>query len=141
MEPRAEGSVNKVSMCVRDHYGSDYIHHPDRLFQPHIRKDRELVAVSWQEALEETVGTLQDLAKKYGPQSIGFFDSVRCTNEENYLFPKLARLGIGTRHVDNGARFSGASSLLALNEELGVPGSTHPLEEIDYARVILVAGC
>ncbi len=140
VEPKTEGSVNKASLCVRGHYGSGYLHSRDRLLNPMLRRKGETVTVSWQEALEETAGRIMEIASRHGPASVGFFGSTQCTNEENYLFQKLARLGIGTPHVDNGARFQGVSGILAMQEELGVSGATHPLEELEYAKVILVIG-
>lgn len=140
VEPKTDHSVNKATLCVRGRYGSDYLQSGDRLLHPMIRKQGELVSVSWQEALDETADRLMEIAKRYGACSVGFFGSTQCTNEENYLFQKLARLGIGTPHVDNGARFQAVSGILAMHEELGVTGATHPLEELEYAKVVLVIG-
>lgn len=140
IEPKAEDSVNKAALCVRGRYGSDYLHSRDRLLNPMLRKNGELVAVSWQEAMDETAARLQEIAARHGPASVGFFGSTQCTNEENYLFQKLARLGIGTPNVDNGARFQAISGILAMQEELSISGATHPLEELEYAGVILVIG-
>ena len=140
VSPRAENSVNKATLCVRGHYGSDYLHHPDRLLHPQARRDGEMVTLSWQEALDEAAGRLLEIARRHGPLSVGFFGSTQCTNEENYLFQKLARIGVGTPNVDNGARLQAASSILAMREELGIAGATHPLDELEYARVILVIG-
>jgi len=47
---------------------------------------------------------LAGIKKKSGPESIAGFSSARCTNEENYLFQKFMRAGIGTNHVDHCAR-------------------------------------
>jgi len=140
IEPKAEDSVNKATLCVRGRYGSDYLHSKDRLLNPMLRKNGELVSVSWQEALDETAARLKEIAARHGPASVGFFGSTQCTNEENYLFQKLARLGVGTPNVDNGARFQAVSGILAMQEELSISGATHPLEELEFAAVILVIG-
>ncbi len=140
VEPKAQGSVNKGALCVRGHYGSDYLHHPDRLLHPQLRKDGKLVEVSWQQALDEVASRLMEISSRYGPHSVGFFGSTLCTNEENYLFQKLARVGIGTPNVDNGARLHCAGSLLGMQESLGISGATHPLEELERADVILALG-
>ena len=39
-----------------------------------------------------------------GPSAVGGFSSARCTNEENYLFQKLFRAGLGSNNVDHCAR-------------------------------------
>lgn len=138
--PRREGSVNGATLCVRGHYGSDYLHSNERLLHPKVRRDGEMVPVSWNEALDVVAERLLEIAGRYGPNSIGFFGSVQCTNEENYLFQKLARIGIGSPNIDNGARFSSISSILAMREELGVAGSTSPLDGLEYAKALLVVG-
>jgi predicted molibdopterin-dependent oxidoreductase YjgC len=47
---------------------------------------------------------LLEIRDKYGPDSIGFLVSAKCTNEENYLLQKVARGLIGTNNVDHCAR-------------------------------------
>lgn len=140
VNPRVEGSANRATLCVRGHYGSDYLHHPERLVHPQVRRAGHMVTVSWQEALDEVASRLLEIANEHGPGSVGFFGSTQCTNEENYLFQKLARIGVGTPNVDNGFRLHAASSLLAMQEVLGVSGATHPLDELEHASVILVVG-
>jgi predicted molibdopterin-dependent oxidoreductase YjgC len=41
---------------------------------------------------------------EYGPDSIAFLTSAKCTNEENYLMQKLARAVVGTNNIDHCAR-------------------------------------
>jgi predicted molibdopterin-dependent oxidoreductase YjgC len=51
--------------------------------------------------------TAEELAKvvrESGPDSIMGLASARCTNEENYLFQKFMRAGIGTNNLDHCAR-------------------------------------
>ena len=60
---------------------------------------------SWEEALDYVAERLKEVKRKYGPDSIGGLASARCTNEENYLFQKCMRAGIGTNNVDHCARY------------------------------------
>jgi formate dehydrogenase major subunit len=125
---------------VRGHYGSDYLNHPQRLQQPLVRGNGDMEAASWEEALDQTAQRLRDIARQWGPEAIGFYGSTQCSNEENYLFQKLARQAIGSAHVDNGARLQAASSLLGLKEVLGVGAATNPMEDLETAQVILLIG-
>jgi predicted molibdopterin-dependent oxidoreductase YjgC len=43
-------------------------------------------------------------ASESGPDSLAFFSSARCTNEENYLLSKFSRAVIGTNNIDHCAR-------------------------------------
>jgi formate dehydrogenase alpha subunit len=138
--PKAENSPNQATLCVRGHYGSDYLNHPQRLQQPLVRGNGDMEAASWEEALDQTAQRLRDIARQWGPEAIGFYGSTQCSNEENYLFQKLARQAIGSAHVDNGARLQAASSLLGLKEVLGVGAATNPMEDLETAQVILLIG-
>jgi predicted molibdopterin-dependent oxidoreductase YjgC len=101
---REYGPPNEGSLCVKGRFGMDFVGHPDRLKTPMIRKDDKLVEASWDEALDFVAKKLKAVKEKSGPDSIAGFSSARCTNEENYLFQKFLRAGIGTNNVDHCAR-------------------------------------
>ena len=82
--------------------------------------------ISWEEALDLVARGLGGALKKYGPNSIGFLASSKCTNEENYLIEKLARL-LGSPNVDGCARLCHAPSVVGLNRTLGAAGMTNPI--------------
>ncbi len=108
-------AVNNMSTCVKGRYGYDFIHHPDRVLRPRVRKylldgkprpkDRgEWVEVDWDTALELTARKLRETRDTHGPRSIGVLTSAKCLNEENYLMNKFARQVIGTNSIDHCAR-------------------------------------
>jgi predicted molibdopterin-dependent oxidoreductase YjgC len=96
--------VNRGNMCVKGRFGFDYVHSPDRLTEPLIREGGTLRPASWDEALGRAAKALKDIKNQYGPDSIGFLVSAKCTNEENYALQKLARAALGTNNVDHCAR-------------------------------------
>jgi formate dehydrogenase major subunit/formate dehydrogenase alpha subunit len=108
--------VNGMALCVKGRYGFDYIHHPDRLLKPRVRKyllegsKREngkrgdWVEVDWETALTITVDKLRETRDYHGSDSVGVLTSAKCTNEENYLMNKFARQVIGTNNIDHCAR-------------------------------------
>jgi len=69
-----------------------------------IRKNGELVPATWDEAMRYVAERLLEIRDTYGPDSLGFLVSAKCTNEENYLLQKVARGLIGTNNVDHCAR-------------------------------------
>ena len=75
-----------------------------RLKKPLVRKDGELVAVEWDEAIAFTAGRLKTIATEKGGDAVGFFASAKVTNEENFLMQKFARAAVGTNNVDHCAR-------------------------------------
>ena len=99
-----DSPTNKGNLCVKGRFGYDYVHSKDRLIQPLMRKNSELVPATWDEAMGHVAERLLEIRDKYGPESIGFLVSAKCTNEENYLMQKVARGLIGTNNVDHCAR-------------------------------------
>ena len=101
---REYGEPNEGSLCVKGRFGMDFVHSPDRLKTPLIRKDGELKEASWDEAYSYIAKKLASIKKANGPDSVAGFSSARATNEENYLFQKFMRAVIGTNNVDHCAR-------------------------------------
>jgi predicted molibdopterin-dependent oxidoreductase YjgC len=91
---------NEGNLCVKGRFAFNFVHHPDRLTQPLIRReDGELHPAGWDEALSAAAEGLSRVRNHHGAQAIGFLASARLTNEENYLIQKLARGVIGTNSV------------------------------------------
>lgn len=100
----ANGMSNEGKLCVKGKFGFNFIHHPDRLKTPLIRKNGQLVESSWEEAYNLIAEKLTAVKEEYGPDAIGGLSSARCTNEENYLMQKFMRAVIGTNNIDHCAR-------------------------------------
>jgi formate dehydrogenase alpha subunit len=127
-----EAPVNGEFLCTKGRYGWDFATSEDRLKNPMIRKDLayelgltdqpwelpqqsplkvrkpkiedSFIPVDWDTALDVVSEKLADIVKKNGPDSVLGLASARCTNEENYLFQKFFRLGVGTNNLDHCAR-------------------------------------
>ena len=98
-------TINEGWLCVKGRFGYSFINSPDRLKTPLIKKDGKFVEASWEEAFGYIAENLNAIKQKHGPDAIGGLASARCTNEENYLFQKFIRAGIGTNNVDHCARY------------------------------------
>jgi formate dehydrogenase alpha subunit len=135
-----EAGVSRGSLCVKGRFGYDFIHHPDRLQKPLVKKAGAFVETSWDEALNLIAKKFQEVKEKFGAQSIGGISSSRATNEENYLFQKWMRACVGTNNVDNGARLSSGSSLYGMKDSIGWGTMTHSMEDVGKADLILLIG-
>jgi len=135
-----EAGINQGSLCVKGRFGYDFIHHPDRLQKPLVKKGGVFVEASWEEALSLVAEKLQEVKEKHGAQSIAGISSARATNEENYLFQKWMRACIGTNHIDNGARLASGSSLSGMIASTGWGAMTHSMEDVAQADLILIIG-
>ncbi len=120
-----DAAVNGMALCVKGRYGYDFVHHPDRLARPRVRRylldgqdkpdplnlpssivDRQWdwVEVDWDTALDIAARRLRQVRDGYGGDSVGVLASAKCTLEENYLMNKFARQVIGTNNIDHCAR-------------------------------------
>ncbi len=137
---RLKDSVNGATLCVRGHFANDFLDVKERLKQPMIRKDDARIAVSWDEALDRVSQRLLELKKDFGPQSIGFLGSSKCSNEENYVYQKIARTLLETHNVDNGGNLSGRSVISRIDARLGWSWRTRPLFNLENAEAVVVWG-
>ena len=102
---RLPGSRGKwQASCVKGRFGTGFIHHPDRLTQPLIKKDGEFVTASWEEALSLIAEKFSAIKAESGGDALAVLSSARCTNEDNYLANKLTRAVFGTNNIDHCAR-------------------------------------
>jgi predicted molibdopterin-dependent oxidoreductase YjgC len=89
---------------VKGRFGLDFVQRPDRLKKPLIKKDGQFAEVSWDEALDYVAKKLADIKATHGGDAIAGLCSARSTNEENYVFQKFFRAGVGTNNIDHCAR-------------------------------------
>ncbi len=101
INPKGDGTVNHGQACVKGRFGIvEYVHHPDRLKVPLIRRNADLEESTWDEALD----LVAERMGAYRAEEMGVISSAKCTNEENYVAQKLARAVLGTNNVDHCAR-------------------------------------
>lgn len=96
--------VNGRLLCVKGRFGIDYVHSPDRLTAPLIKKNGVFTEATWDEALDLVAEKLAGIKAAHGPDAIAALSSARCTNEENYLMQKFMRAVVGTNNIDHCAR-------------------------------------
>ena len=149
-----QAPVNGMHLCVKGRYGFDYIHHPDRLTRPRVRREvlegrrrlsdqprGEWVEVSWDQALDIVVRRFVTIHQESGPDSLGFLSSAKCTNEENYLVQKIARQVFGTHNIDHCARLCHSSTVAGLGMAIGSGAMSNSLDDVaDQAAVFFVIG-
>lgn len=150
-----DGPANKSRLCVKGRYGFDYIHNPERLTKPLIRREgvaktAELVAredvdkyfreATWEEALEFAANGLKKIRDEKGPNALAGFGSAKGSNEEAYLFQKLVRTAFGTNNVDHCTRLCHASSVAGLLEGIGSGAVSNQVEDGSEAEVMVIIG-
>jgi formate dehydrogenase alpha subunit len=147
--------VNGMELCVKGRYGYDFVHHPDRLTRPRVRRylldgeakrpaspfGREWVETDWDTALGLVAAKMAAIKRESGPDAVGFVGSALCTNEENYLVQKLARQVVGTHNVENCARLCHSPTVAGLTMAFGSGAMTNSMDDIaEDARAVFIIG-
>ncbi len=135
-----DAEVNQGHTCLKGRYAFSFYDHPDRLRTPLLRKNGELVPVSWEEAYAFLTASLKRIRKEHGPDSIAGISSARCTNEENYLMQKFLRAVIGTNNIDGCARVCHSPTALGMQRTFGTGAATNSVEDLKYTQCILIIG-
>ncbi len=131
---------NHGSLCVKGRFGLDYVSAPDRLTTPLIKRNGVFEEATWTEALTLVADRLTAIKEQHGPDALAGFSSAKCTNEENYVFQKLFRAGVGTNNVDHCARLCHSSTVAGLARAFGSGAMTNPQAEFEHADCIFVTG-
>lgn len=119
-EPNHDGRL-----CFRGRFAFDFIHSPERLTKPLIRKNGKLEEASWNDAMELIVSKMRETVDKHGPQHIGCAVSTKYTNEDLFQVKKFFKTVLSS---DNVAHF----------ESSAFPGIAYG--ELKNASTIVIAG-
>ncbi len=93
--------VNQSWLCDKGRFAYEAINNTDkRVTAPMVRKEGQLVEVSWAEALTAAAAGIKRAIDRHGPGSVGVIGGARLTNEDATAWAKLAKTVIGTNNVD-----------------------------------------
>lgn len=128
-------SANDEWNCDKGRFAFKYGRGNDRLTQPLVRRDGELVPASWPEAIDAAVAGLT----KAGT-SVGVLTGGRLTLETAYGYSKFARTVLGTNSIDFRSRLSSSEEGAFLGSYVAGRRGGVRFTDLDTAkRVVLVA--
>ena len=140
-----EDTVNRATLCVRGHFAHDFLNSADRLSVPMIKSTGEdggetFTETSWEQAFEIVTTKLTEIKRTYGPHSIAFIGSTKCSVEENYLFQKIGRVIFQSENISSMASNSGHAQLMAFDQKTGGNCRVNRLADLENAPAIVVLG-
>jgi NADH-quinone oxidoreductase subunit G len=130
--------INKDFLCVKGRFAFDFTQHKERIRQPMMRKGDKLYPVSWEEAAQAAATRLKEIHAKSGADSLGFIGSNRTSNEENYLFQRLARATFGTNNIDHHRTADYTGLVTALGEHGA--DSMLTMDQLYRSKAVLLVG-
>ena len=123
-------------LCAKGREGLELFRSPQRLTQPLLRVDGELVASEWEDALCRVADELRRLKEQYGPESVAIYHGEGVGHQEIKSYMKRFANVYGTPN------FMGVGSVCnaarTLGETLTYGGLTKP--DIANTRLLLVWG-
>jgi ferredoxin-nitrate reductase len=137
---RADDHVNHGRLGPKGLYGWQANNAEDRLTQPLIRRNGELVAAGWDVAMATIADRARQLLAERGPSSFGFYTSGQLFLEDYYTLAIMARAGIGTAHLDGNTRLCTATADAALKASFGADGDPGCYEDVDVCDTLFVVG-
>jgi predicted molibdopterin-dependent oxidoreductase YjgC len=132
--------VNAGKLCPKglaEHYA---IEAEGRARYPLLRKNGQLVRVSWDEAICTMVERFRKVQCEHGPESLGVISTGQLVTEEFYALGKLVQLGFGTRNYDGNTTLCMATAVAGYKRSFGSDGPPGAYEDLEQADVILLIG-
>ncbi len=138
--------VNEYWITDKDRFAFAWQNQPDRLTRPLVRKDGELVEVSWPEALEAAAAGLKAAAGTSGTaadkkaKGVGVLPGGRVTMEDAYAYQKFARVVLGTHDVDARTRVASDEEQAFLGANVAGTGIGVTFAQLEKAPAVLLVG-
>jgi len=129
--------VSKGRLCVRGWNEHEVLRTEERIKKPLIRKDGSLQEVTYDEAISFM---FDRISEKDASENTAFLASPRASNEDNYLFMKLARSVFKCNNISLAMKSGHRAALNVLGKGTGMAGMMGSLEEIRACDFILVVG-
>ena len=133
-------SPNDGRLCIKGRFGYEFVHRPQRLTSPLIKKDGKFVEASWDEALQLIASKFNHINDTYGGDAMAGYASAKCTNEDNYLFQKFFRVAFSTNNLDYCTRLCHASTVTAMLKAIGDGAGSNSIEDFETTDCLFVTG-
>ncbi|MDN4478039.1 NADH-quinone oxidoreductase subunit G [Demequina sp. SYSU T00039] len=135
--------VNEDWITDKDRFAFAWQNLDDRLARPLVRKDGELVEVSWPEALAAAAAGIRAATaepEEGDARTAGVLVGGRVTLEDAYAYAKLARTVLGTNDVDSRARAASDEEQAFLGSAVAGTGMGVTFGDLEKAPTVLMVG-
>ncbi len=132
--------VNFGKLCPKGLAEHQFLAAANRATHPLIKRGKQFVRATWDEALDEMVARVQAVQAKYGPQSFGVLSTGQLVTEEFYALGKLVQLGFKTNNYDGNTTLCMASAVAGYRRSFGSDGPPGAYEDLETADVVILIG-
>jgi len=129
---RENPQVNETWTCDKGKFEQTYMHAPDRMTQPMVRRGKEWEPIRWGDAYDLLLERWSELSKEHGGRAVAGVAGHKLSNESLYLFQKLMRGVFQTNNIDHRfTRYQG---------ELSAPPVQNEYRDLEAAALVFVFG-
>ena len=139
-----EHPLSKGYSCPKGRAIGEIHHHPDAITRPMMRKDGELVPVSWDEALDDVAARLRGVIDAHGPNAVGvYFGSGLGMDASGYrlvdtFYKALSDMGAGAPPKFSPLTIDGTAKLLVAMQVGGFPGLNPKTDDANCDMLLYV---
>lgn len=137
---RVEDRVNHGRLGPKGLYGWQYLNESDRLTEPLIRRDGELVPTDWETAMNAIVAKSREVIETRGPLAMSFYNTGQLCLEEYYALALIAWAGVRTNNVDGNTRLCTSTASWALKLSFGCDGQPSSFRDFNFADTFFLVG-
>jgi anaerobic selenocysteine-containing dehydrogenase len=128
--------VNRGRLCPKGLSEHLMIAAEGRLLTPTLGGKR----TTWTHAITTMVDTFKETIAQHGPGSVAIISTGQLLTEEFYTLGKLARLGMGLRHLDGNTTLCMSSAVAGYKMSFGTDGPPGCYEDLEQADIVVLWG-
>ncbi len=132
---RENPDVNETWTCDKGKFEQTYMHAPNRLTQPMVRKGKEWQPIRWSDAYDLLLSKAREAQGK-----VAGIAGHRLSNESLYLFQKLMRGAFHTNHIDHRTTRYQGDLEAQVSAKLGKPATANEYRDLEATSLVFVFG-
>ncbi|GGI86997.1 formate dehydrogenase [Shewanella hanedai] len=138
-EPAFDHPFNAGGHCAKGAALREHGHGEKRLKYPMKLEGGKWKKISWDQAIEEVGSKALAIREESGPDSVFFMGSAKFSNEQAYLYRKLAAMW-GTNNVDHSARICHSTTVAGVANTWGYGAQTNSFNDIRNSKAMMFIG-
>src|SRR3954463_11072837 len=138
-EPVFDSPINMGAHCAKGAAIREHGHGEFRLRYPMKLVAGKYQRISWDQALNEISGKVEELRKASGPDSVYWIGSSKHSNEQAYLMRKFVSL-FGSNNCDHQARICHSTTVSGVANTWGYGAMTNSYNDMQNSKCALYIG-
>lgn len=140
LSPKTQYPVNLGMACPKGWEALEILKSDDRATQPLLRRNGELVPVSWDDALDAFCTGFKAVQAEHGNDSVAFLSTGQIATEEMAFLGAFAKFGMGVVHGDGNTRQCMATAVVAYKQAFGFDAPPYTYADYEESDVIVFWG-